>query len=205
MPDRAFGQPTAPTTSTIRADGWDPDASIDGRAFDAVLFTGLDLSEGIERGARFTDCTFRTVRLHASTHRDAAFLNCTFIDCSFFDVSFIGCKLVGTMFDRCRFGPTTVEGGDWSLVGLPGADLRQVTFRALRMREADLTGARLDETVLRDVDLAGAWLHEASFQGTDLRGSDLTSLDPIHAEIGGAQIDVEQALVIATTLGLRIG
>jgi len=204
VPDRAFGQPAAATTSTVRADSWDS-ASIDRRSFESVLFVGIDLSDGEEHGAVFRDCTFRGVRFHAATHRDAAFLNCTFVDCSFFDARFTGCKLVGSMFDRCRFGPTSVEGGDWSLVGLPGADLRQVAFRDLRMREADLTGARLDGTILREVDLAGAWLHNASFQGTDLRGSDLSALDPMHAEIGGAMIDVEQALVVATALGLRIG
>lgn len=204
MPERIGGQPPAPTTSTVRPDDWD-EGSLTGRWFQAVSFLGVDLAEQDERGARFSDCTFRKVRFNASTHLDAAFLNCTFTDCSFFDATFTNCKLVGSMFDRCRFGPTTITGGDWSLVGLPGADLRQVEFRGVALREADLTAARLDGAVMRDVDLRGAWLHGISCQGTDLRGSDLSALDPVNAEITGALIDVEQALVIATALGLRIG
>jgi hypothetical protein len=41
--------------------------------------------------------------------------------------------------------------------------------------------------------------------GDGARGSDLSALDPVNGEITGALIDVEQALVIATALGLRIG
>jgi uncharacterized protein YjbI with pentapeptide repeats len=204
VPERAYGAAAPATTSTVRPEDWDG-APLTGRRFDAVLFAGVDLAEQDERGAVFSDCTFRSVRFNVSTHVDAAFLNCTFVDCSFFDVTFTNCKFVGSMFDRCRFGPTTIEGGDWSLVGLPGADLREVAFRKLAMREADLTGARLDGTIVRDVDLAGAWLHRLSCEGTDLRGSDLTALDPLNVDLAGALIDPEQALVIATALGLRIG
>ena len=95
--------------------------------------------------------------------------------------------------------------GDWSLVGLPGADLRSATFTDVRMREADLTGARLDGATVRNVDLSGALLHAASFVEADLRGSDLSALDPRDAVLKDALIDVEQALVIATALGLRLG
>ena len=108
-------------------------------------------------------------------------------------------------FDGCTYAALVVEGGDWSLVALPGADLRKATFTEVRMREADLTGARFDEAILRDVDLSGALLHRTSFIGTDLRGSDLSTLDPVNAEIAGAQIDYEQATVIAETLGFRVG
>ena len=47
--------------------------------------------------------------------------------------------------------------------------------------------------------------HDASFIGADLRGSYLSALDPLNAKIKDAIIDVEQAMVIATALGLRLG
>lgn len=202
--DRKGGVPPPPTTSTIRAEDVDG-ATLARRRHDAVLFVGIDLSERKFVGAAFSDCTFRSVRFNASTFRDGAFTNCTFADCSFFDVRFIECKLVGSLFDRCRFEILIVEGGDWSLVGAPGADLRTASFRDVRMREADLTGAQFDGATMRDVDLAGAWLHNASFAGADLRGSDLSALDPLNASIKDALIDVEGAMVIATNLGFRIG
>jgi uncharacterized protein YjbI with pentapeptide repeats len=108
------------------------------------------------------------------------------------------------MFDRCTFEITKVVGGNWSLVGLPGADLRSASFKDVRMREVDLTAARCRESSFRDVDLAGALLHRADFSLCDLRGSDLSSLDPEETEIKGAIVSLDQAIVIAAALGLDI-
>jgi fluoroquinolone resistance protein len=204
MADRLHGVPPPPTTSTVWSSDFDV-AGLSGRRHDAVNFINVDLSDEEERGAVFNDCTFRGSLFNASTHRDAAFINCTFVMCSFFDSRFAGCKLVGSMFDQCTFGPLEVEGGDWSFVGMPGADLRQATFRKLTMREADLTGARFDGAIVRDVDLSGALLHKASFNGADLRGSDLSAFDPLTVDLADATIDLEQAAVIAVAFGLRIG
>jgi uncharacterized protein YjbI with pentapeptide repeats len=108
------------------------------------------------------------------------------------------------MFDGTSFDLMKATGGDWSFVGLPGADLRKARFEHMRMREADLTGARLEGAVLRGVDLSGAWLAKADLSRCDLRGSDLSSLDPLTVQLKGALIDHHQATVIATNLGLDV-
>lgn len=204
MADRRHGTPAPVTTSVVDATTWDP-GTVSGSRHDAVLFEDVDLSDFEEHGASFNGCTFRKLRFNTSIHVDAAFTNCTFAGCNFFDVRFTGCKLVGSMFDRCSFDLLTVDGGDWSLVGLPGADLRKASFRGVRLREADLTGARFDGSTVRDTDLSDALVHAASFRGADLRGSDLSALDPLNNDVQDALIDVEQAMVIATALGLRFG
>jgi uncharacterized protein YjbI with pentapeptide repeats len=201
--ERKHGLPPPPTTSTFDATSWG-DRSFSGSRHVAVLFVGTDLSDVVEQRATFTDCTFRGVLFSGSSHVDAAFTNCTFTDCTFFDTRFTRCKLVGSMFDRCAFRLLMVDEGDWSFVGLPGADLRHATFDRTRMREADLTGARFDGATIRDVDLSGAWLHRASFEKADLRGSDLSSLDPLNVDLAGARIDATQATVIAEALGLIV-
>ena len=43
-----------------------------------VAFVGLDLTEGTDAGALFTECTFRDATSTLSQHTDAAFLNRTF-------------------------------------------------------------------------------------------------------------------------------
>jgi fluoroquinolone resistance protein len=70
--------------------------------------------------------------------------------------------------------------------------------------EADLTGLRASGATLRHLDLSAAWLHEADLSGADLRGSDLSAVDPRSADLTGAQVDVTQAVVLVTTLGLRV-
>ena len=72
------------------------------------------------------------------------------------------------------------------------------------MREAELTGVRLGDATVRDVDLSGAALDHADLTGCDLRGSDLSALNPLTVQLGGAVIDQVQAIMIATALGLDV-
>jgi fluoroquinolone resistance protein len=201
--ERRYGQAAPETTSEISYEDW-RGQDLSGRSYTAVAFFDVDLTETKNRAASFEDCAFLDCAFNVSAHDDAAFLNCTFTRCTFFDTTFTGCKLIGTMFDRCTHGLMRVVGGDWSMVGLPGADLRQASFRGVRMREVDLVGARCAGTLFRDVDLSGAWLHHADLQGADLRGSDLSALDPATVEVRRAIIDPDQALVIVGALGLDV-
>src|SRR3954447_26942473 len=132
MADRRSARSEPTTTSEIEdADWYGHDLS--GQSHARVSFIGVELTEATNRGAVFSECTFRDCDFNASTHVDAAFLNCTFAGCSFFDASFSECKPVGSTFDRCRFGGLTVSGGDWSLVGLAGAHLRHAALDGVRM------------------------------------------------------------------------
>lgn len=169
-----------------------------------VGFRNVDMTEVVNQGSTFTECTFRGVRFNASRHTVAAFLNCTFAECVFFDAQFEGCKLVGSQFVRCSFDLLKVDGGDWSFVGLAGADLRRAGFVDVRMREADLSKARCEGGSLVRVDLSGAALHGIDLRGCDLRGSDLSALDPQAATLRGAIITWEQSAVIASALGLDV-
>jgi fluoroquinolone resistance protein len=201
--ERKHGVPAPEPDTTVSGGDW-YGKDISGEIHTRVAFIDLDLTEVENDGAVFEECTFRRARFNASAHTDAAFLNCTFRNCNFFDARFTQCKLVGSMFDRCTFDIMKVVGGNWSLVGLPGADLRTASFSGVRMQEADLTGVRCQGSSLRDVDLSGAWLHSAQLSRCDLRGSNLVSLDPETAEIKGAIVTLDQAIVIAAALGLDI-
>lgn len=203
MAERKHGLPAPETHATVAGADWHGQ-DISGQHHTRVAFVDLDLTEAQNRGALFTECTFRRAQFNCSVHTDAAFVNCTFVNCNFFDVRFTECKFVGSMFDRCTYDLMQVVGGNWSHVGLPGADLRRASLRGVRLREADLTGARCEGASLRDVDLSGAWLHGAKLTGCDLRGSDLTAVEPEHVELRGAIVTFEQALVIAVALGLDV-
>jgi fluoroquinolone resistance protein len=188
---------------TVRGEDWGAGV-LDGFGAAGVEYVDVDMTELTTRRAVFEQCSFRDVRLNASVHEASAFLNCTFVSCNLFDASFTGCKLVGSRFERCSTRLLRVVDGDWSFVGLPGADLRSVTFSGVRMREADLTGARLDGATVTGVDLSGSSLSRTSWVRCDLRGSDLSSLDPAQAQLRGAIVTEEQAVVVATNLGLDV-
>ena len=109
MADRMGGRPAAQTESTIR--DWD-DEDPSGQTYRRVLFIDSDLTEVETRAGVFEECTFRGVRFNASTHTDAAFVNCTFVRCSLFDTTFTRCKMVGSLFDDCAHSLMKVVGGD---------------------------------------------------------------------------------------------
>ena len=203
MADRRYGDPPPPTDSEIAHADWYAE-DLSGCEHTRVAFSDVELTEAVGRAAQFTECTFRDCHFNSSRFEHSAFLNCTFTTCTFFDAAFVGCKLIGSMFDRCRFGAFSCEGGDWSFVGLPGADLRQCRFSEVRMREVDLVGARCVGAVLRSVDLSGAWLHNADLSGADLRGSEISSLDPGSVKLTGTIIDPDQTMVIAMALGMDV-
>ena len=54
------------------------------------------------------------------------------------------------------------------------------------------------------VDLAGAWLHQADLTGADLRGSDLSAVDPVANKLAKAVVDLDQAVVLVRSLGLKV-
>jgi uncharacterized protein YjbI with pentapeptide repeats len=192
------------TDESIRDEDWYGE-DLTGLARERVALREVDLTETTSTsGATFVDCVFRGVRFNVSVHAGAAFSNCLFANCSFFDASFTECKFIGSTFERCTFDRLTVSGGDWSFVGLAGADLRSASFEGVRMREADLTGARCDGATLRHVDLSGAWLGKASFLRCDLRGSDISAIDPVSMPVEGAIITWDQAAVLAASMGLDV-
>ncbi|MQS38808.1 pentapeptide repeat-containing protein [Streptomyces katsurahamanus] len=202
--DPYSGEPPVPDERlVVRGEDW-YGRDLSGRRFTRYTFYDSDWTEVVNDGAVFDECTFSGVKFNASRHVNAAFTNCVFKRCGFFDTRFEQCKAVGSLFQQCAFGLLRVTGGDWSFVGLPGADLRGADFDGVRMRECDLTGARLEKATVTGVDLSGAMLHSAKLAGADLRGSDLSALDPRTVELAGAKIDLEQAAVIATALGLDV-
>jgi uncharacterized protein YjbI with pentapeptide repeats len=203
MAERASGAVRPPTTSAIAGASWDG-RTLAREQHSDVLFTDLDVTEVHNAGSVFNRCTFRRARFNASVHEDAAFLNCTFIGCSLFDARFLRCKLVGSCFEGCSFEIMQVKDGDWSFVGLAGADLATAQFEGVRLREADLTRARCKGGVLRSCDLSGAALKGADLTNVDLRGSELTTLDPREVMLTGAVIDIKQTVAIAQALGLDV-
>ena len=191
------------TRTTVRSSDWSGE-DISGQSHSAVLFVDLDLTEAENTAASFEDCTFRGARFNVSIHRDAAFVNCTFSGCSFYNTQFTDCKFVGSVFDRCSFEGTVITGGNWSFVGLRGADLRTAEIRGVRLREADLSTARCQGSTLRDSDLSAATFHGADLSGCDLRGSDLSGIEPTQVQLRDAIITVEQTIAIAEALGLDV-
>ncbi len=144
MAERMHGRPAPPTETTISSANWDS-RDLTGENHENVLFVDVDMTEATGVGAVFTECTFRGCGStrppipmpRSSTARSSDVVSST--------PRSRGASSCGSMFDACTYDLLKVKGGDWSFTGLPGADLRRASFMDVRMREADLTGARCAE------------------------------------------------------------
>jgi uncharacterized protein YjbI with pentapeptide repeats len=87
--------------------------------------------------------------------------------------------MLGSVFERCRMRPLTLDEVDFTLAVLGGNDLRGV----------DLSGCRLRETSLVQTDLRGAVV-DPSLWTT--------------ASLTRARVDIAQALAYAAAHGLRM-
>lgn len=177
---------------------------VDRRRYERVTFIDCDLSEIETDHATFVDCSFRRCRLNGSTHDGTAYTSCTFVDVDFFGATFTGCKLTGSTLKACELRSVTATGGAWDFMTMPRHDVTSCAFRDLRMTETDLAGLKGRGSTFVDVDLTGCDLTEADLRDADLRGSLLYSVDPLSTRLDGARVSVDQALQLASNLGLSI-
>jgi len=69
------------------------------------------------------------------------------------------------------------------------ADLRDADLTGAKLQRANLSQARLDGAVLRGADLRFTSLQGASLRGADLRGAQLLGTDLRQSDLSGAQLD----------------
>lgn len=69
------------------------------------------------------------------------------------------------------------------------ADLRDANLTGAKLQRANLSQARLDGAVLRGADLRFTSLQGASLRGADLRGAQLLGTDLRQSDLSGAQLD----------------
>jgi uncharacterized protein YjbI with pentapeptide repeats len=142
-------------------------------------FRDDDLSRLRTERVVFTECDFSGVNLAESEHLGSAFRNCTFKLTALWQSTFRQCSMLGSVFERCRMRPLTLDEVDFTLAVLGGNDLRGV----------DLSGCRLRETSLVQTDLRGA-VADPSLWTT--------------ASLTRARVDIAQALAYAAAHGLRM-
>lgn len=182
---------------------------------EGVVFAGLD-ARGVDLSRKELEgCTFRNAKLPESRWLGAVLEDCTFELCDLSnmvpkglaarDVRFRECKLVGVDFASLAPSPR---------LSFEGCDLRYAAFASMHLRKTSFARARLEEATFTDVDLsesdfADAALAGALFQDCVLRKADFSQargalLDPAKNRVKDAKISLEGAVLLATSLGLKV-
>jgi uncharacterized protein YjbI with pentapeptide repeats len=112
--------------------------------------------------------------------------------------------MLGSVFERCRMRPMTLDEVDFTLAVLGGNDLRGVDLSGCRLRETSLVQTDLRKAVLCGADLTGARTTGTRLEDADLRGAVVDPSLWTTASLAGSRIDIEQALAYAAAHGLRM-
>jgi uncharacterized protein YjbI with pentapeptide repeats len=167
-------------------------------------FRDDDLSRLRTERVVFTECDFSGVNLAESEHLGSAFRNCTFNLTMLWHSIFRQCSMLGSVFERCRMRPLTLDEVDFTLAVLGGNDLRGVDLSGCRLRETSLVQTDLRKAVLCGADLTGARTTGTRLDDADLRGAVVDPSLWTTASLTRARVDIAQALAYAAAHGLRM-
>jgi len=167
-------------------------------------FRDDDLSRLRSERVVFTECNFSGVNLAESEHLGSAFRNCTFNLTTLWHSTFRQCSMLGSVFERCRMRPLTLDEVDFTLAVLGGNDLRGVDLSGCRLRETSLVQTDLRKAVLCGADLTGARTTGTRLDDADLRGAVVDPSLWTTASLTRARVDITQAIAYAAAHGLRL-
>jgi uncharacterized protein YjbI with pentapeptide repeats len=172
-------------------------------------FVGRDFRDDDLSGLRtervvFTECDFSGVNLAESEHLGSAFRNCTFKMTTLWHSTFRQCSMLGSIFERCRMRPLSLDEVDFTLAVLGGNDLRGVDLSGCRLRETSLVQTDLRKAVLCGADLTGVRTTGTRLDDADLRGAVVDPSLWTTASLTRARVDIGQALAYAAAHGLRM-
>jgi uncharacterized protein YjbI with pentapeptide repeats len=182
---------------------------------EGVVFAGLD-ARGVDLSRKELEgCTFRNARLPESRWTGAVLEDCAFEGCDLSnmvakglalrDVRFVECKLLGVDFAALAPSPR---------LSFDACDLRYAAFAKMHLRRTSFVRSRLEEATFDDVDLSESDFAEAALEGAifkdcTLRKADFSQaraalLDPAKNRVKDAKISLEGAVLLATSLGLKV-
>jgi uncharacterized protein YjbI with pentapeptide repeats len=183
--------------------------------YDAVAFTGLDLSGSSAAGATFLDCGVYGCCLEA-----AGLGRTRLMDSVLEGVSGVGLDLAGALLRDVelldvRLGGVQAHGASWSRVLVRGgkieylnlrqATLRDVTFENCVLVEPDFLGASLERVAFAGCALRGAEFGRATLRDVDLRQTAELDIASGVGRLGGAVVTAGQLMDLAPAFAAEIG
>lgn len=114
------------------------------------------------------------------------------------------CRLTGWTTNEARFENVMLRDCSAQYAGFIGARFNKVRFEKCIFMEADFENSDLSGVVFSECDLIGAQFSGARMAKTDLRTSKIDRIIVGPAELRGAIVEPEQAVMVAELLGLTV-
>lgn len=189
----------------------------DGAPHEGELFAGLDLSGVDARDTRFLGCVLRPTRADGFVLVGARLLDCRVQSLAATEAPWRASTWRDTVLADCRVGALDLSAARWDRVGVRGgrhdfvnlreAELVDVVFTGVDLRDVDLSGARLTRVRFEDCRIGHLDVTAATLDGVDLSTSEFDAVSGV-GNLRGAVVSevqlVRLAPLLAGHLGLRV-
>ncbi len=119
-------------------------------------------------------------------------------------VEFINCRMTGLRAGEAECQDLLIQEGDQRYSQFRYAKFRSAEFDSCNFEEADFQGANLSGSIFRKCNLRNAEMSKVKLMNADLRGSAVEGLHLNAEDVRGAVVDLPQAMIFASLLGIRI-
>lgn len=177
-----------------------------GEAIEGLDFNRIDLEEVRFVKCRLTGCDFSSCALKQVTFEQCDLSNCMWKNSYFRDAVFSECKGDGGNFSQSSFINTSINGGSYHYGNFSVTLWKNSEIKNSQFGDAFFSEAKFKKMIFDHVNLI-----RTDFFKTQLKGMDLStclidgiSVSDTYAELKGLKLNVEQAVVIAQLLGVKL-
>lgn len=186
----------------------------DGEARDGELIADLDLSGVDARDTRFMGCVLRPTRADGFVLVGARVVDCRVESLAATEAPWRASTWRDTVLSDCRIGALDLSAAQWNRVGvragrydfvnLREAELVDVTFTGVDLRDVDLAGARLTRVRFEDCRIGHLDVNAATLSGVDLSTSEFDAVSGV-GNLRGAAVSELQLLRLAPLMADHLG
>jgi uncharacterized protein YjbI with pentapeptide repeats len=183
--------------------------------FEDETFTNLELPNADLSGKAFVRCTFRKLTLPETIWKGAQLEECVFDACDLTrmrpanmaarGVEFLNCRMMGIDWTNLRANPAMrFDSCNLQYASFVSTNLTGSRFSHCRLVEVQFIDARLVEVEFGDSDLRGSRFEGCDVRQADFSGTEGFFIDSARNKVKDARISVATAVMLATSLGLRV-
>lgn len=183
-------------------------------SYEALAFTGDDLTGADLSDIGFSDCSFTALNTHELELTSARIADSQLSRLDIPTVAAAYARFRNTVLEHSRLGVLQCIEGTWDAVHVRGAKLGYLSLRGATVRdvlftdcvigELDLTGARVERLAFTDSELSTLDVSGATLRDVDLRRLDLAEITGL-SHLRGATIDHLQLQQLAPQLAAHLG
>lgn len=185
---------------------------IDGYRLDNCAYSDEELEEDYKQ-IEFYECKFSNVTIHHEISSclfvDVIFDHCDFSNACFEETVFRrcifqNCRMTGVDFSACSFSDVKLIRSQCTLMNLNQTKWNRSEWNHCIFQESSLHAVQLKDMNVIECDFVGCEIHRTPLNGIDLSTSNINNIAILPENLRGVIVNAEQAIALASLLGIIV-